>query len=611
MSEPTDTNEMQPKDDSGPDPLGLIGQVIAGKYRVMSFINEGGFGKVYLGLNVLLPEQKVVIKFFTQVKARDRFEKEARILCKLDHPNICSLIDFLPTEKALIIPFINGEDLQHRLAHSGPLTADLFRKVAVAVSEAITFAHKRHIAHRDIKPSNIMIGINGNVYVIDFGIAKEIKTNATKTRGFFGTPEFAAPERWRGSGEYDPFISDIYELGITLFYLATGMPLYRDFKNPQYDEWNDSHTRRLSSQLRRVLMKATHPNPSFRYPSLELFAQELSAVARPYVRPSPKKKIALTAAAALIILLAVDFANYQFSFIPGGSIFGIWADQKVPQVIESPDTANVTIPPVPPPVMDTAQKDIVAPAEDTTKNTSGRGQIKPPEQNEKPVDAGNTTSTTAETEQKPTPSPTDDQADKTAEVSSRTADTGANLPPAPLPTLAIDVRPGGAYALTLDGNRVEAGQSLPVDRGTHRVDVEHGSYPLYNQAINIQQDTVVTIDLDRFFTGIDSVNFTAAIEPRDINYGFALTCNGATHTFDKQRVRDFYLRAGEWRIGAEVIPMAGSAADSPAIDSIVVRRMGDTDRQLIHGRSGTIRLVQPGAGKSMLLLIYWSANKHD
>ncbi|MCP4706656.1 MAG: serine/threonine protein kinase, partial [candidate division Zixibacteria bacterium] len=196
--------EDNPDENQPLDPLGVIGWVIGSKYKVRSYIGGGGFGEVYSGYNVNLVEQNLVIKFFKKVQERDKFDKEAKILCLLDHPNICRVIDYLPEEGALVVAFIDGHDGKEILRESGPLPSNLLLKVGRTMTSALAYAHNKKIAHRDIKPDNILIDKNENVYLIDFGIAKVMREDATKTAYQALTPMFAAPERQGGDSNYNP-----------------------------------------------------------------------------------------------------------------------------------------------------------------------------------------------------------------------------------------------------------------------------------------------------------------------------------------------------------------------------------------------------------------------
>ncbi|UCD18129.1 MAG: serine/threonine protein kinase, partial [Candidatus Zixiibacteriota bacterium] len=279
---PVDNDELNNGTQPGQtnDPLGIKGWKIGGKYKVSSHIGGGGFGEVYEGYNVNLPEQRLVIKFFKRVQSRDKFAKEAKILCLLDHPNICRVIDFLPEEGALVVPYIDGKDGAKILRESGPLPEELYLRLARDLSSALAFAHRQKVAHRDIKPGNILVDKNNHIYLIDFGIAKEVGDAATRTAYQALTPQFAAPERQTGDAQYDPFLSDIYELGITLFNFATNNMPYRNPANPNIREWGGIGSEALSPELLRILRKATNPDPSARYQSADEMAEDFAGLTK-------------------------------------------------------------------------------------------------------------------------------------------------------------------------------------------------------------------------------------------------------------------------------------------------------------------------------------------
>ena len=166
MSDESKTTGWEDDSDDKPlDPLGVIGWVIGGKYKIRSYIGGGGFGEVYSGYNVNLVEQKLVVKFFKKVQARDKFDKEAKVLCLLDHPNICRVIDYLPEEGALVVAFIDGRDGKEILKESGALSSDMLLRGARTMTSALAYAHSKKIAHRDIKPDNIIIDKNDHISI--------------------------------------------------------------------------------------------------------------------------------------------------------------------------------------------------------------------------------------------------------------------------------------------------------------------------------------------------------------------------------------------------------------------------------------------------------------
>lgn len=555
MSDTTNTDDWRPdSEDSQPDPLALLGQVIAGKYRIESFIGEGGFGKVYTGVNVNLVEQKVVIKFFTQAKLRDRFDKEAQILCKLDHPSICSLIDYLPAEHALVIPFIDGVDLRRQLKETGPLPPDQFMTVVRSVLDAIEFAHNKSIAHRDIKPSNIMIDRNDNVCIIDFGIAKEITETSTKTSFFVGTPDFAAPERRKDNPGYNPFISDIYELGVTFYYLATNRHLYQDRDDPDFHDWDLPATNKLSSRMKRILKKATHPDPARRYQSIEEMIQEFDKVSYPYRRKSVALRSIAAAAAIAAVVIGADAANQRYHF------------------------ADVT------PLIRWSSVDSIVPDTTLDANTVSNQESFP----------------IAVTDELPSDT-------ETVAIVPPPEETVNESPPAP--EMKIDVQPPGCTGMEIDGRSETIGEYFETTPGQHEILIEHGDFPLFRSfALVSASDTArLSFDLRDRYPSLDSAKLMLLILPRIDGYGFDLYCNGKPHRFDKSREFNFYLKNGSWRVSADVRRLTPGGVGKPQVDSIVVGVVGKTITRNIAGNAGLVNVSSGPAGDQIMkLLIYWS-----
>ncbi len=208
----------------------LIGQQI-GKYRIIDELGAGGMGTVYLAERADGEfEQKVALKLIkggmnTEAILR-HFFNERQILASLEHPNIARLIDGGTTDEGLpffIMEFVEGEPI-NEYAEKENLgleeKLDLFREVCTAVS----FAHRNLVIHRDLKPSNILITREGKVKLLDFGIAKLLKSETneavTATKNFIFTPEYASPEQIRG--DKLTTATDVYSLGVILYELLTG-----------------------------------------------------------------------------------------------------------------------------------------------------------------------------------------------------------------------------------------------------------------------------------------------------------------------------------------------------------------------------------------------------
>ena len=148
-----------------------------GPYRIMEQLGQGGMATVYKAYHPAL-DRYVAIKVLHQAFLEDptfhaRFQREARVVAKLEHPNIVPIHDYAEHEKRpyLVMKFIEGETLKARL-QSGPLSPDEIERIIEAVGAALHYAHKQGILHRDIKPSNVILSKDGQIYLADFGLAR-------------------------------------------------------------------------------------------------------------------------------------------------------------------------------------------------------------------------------------------------------------------------------------------------------------------------------------------------------------------------------------------------------------------------------------------------------
>jgi len=207
--------------------MGVIGERID-KYEVLSRIGEGGMATVYLGRHLTLGRQ-VAVKILhphlsTSEKNRRRFEREARAIEHLHHPNILRIFDFSghTVERCYIVTeFVEGLTLRQVLEEQGLLPSEVAAIVGLQLAEALAYAHKSGVVHRDIKPENIMIRQDGVVKLMDFGIARFLdETNITMTGALVGSPAYMSPEQVleRNVGPS----SDLFSLGTVLYQLITG-----------------------------------------------------------------------------------------------------------------------------------------------------------------------------------------------------------------------------------------------------------------------------------------------------------------------------------------------------------------------------------------------------
>ena len=321
----------------GMDPKSLVGKVISKRYEIVRHLGGGGFGEVYIAVNIGFREQKVVIKFLKNSVSEKKFAQEASILCKLNHPNICNIIDFLSNERALVMQFIDGYDCAalldepnllsdkettiplrnikktHQNKIKPKLSDELILKIVRAVASAITYAHSKEVAHRDIKPSNIMIDKDNNVYLIDFGIAKELgRLTITQTGYQALTPSYAAPERLIVGKRYNPYLSDIYELGTTFMKLVGLMTPFEQAMSRKRIPSKTIKDSNLSSEIKKVLLTATHQDPLKRYESVDLMAKDINKVTQ--LNKKSNKLLFVSSILILFIVTIVIFFNLKTEF---------------------------------------------------------------------------------------------------------------------------------------------------------------------------------------------------------------------------------------------------------------------------------------------------------
>jgi tetratricopeptide (TPR) repeat protein len=212
--------------------LAPLESALADRYRFTRELGRGGWGIVYLA-DDLRHQRQVAIKILrvemTSLRGRDRFLREIEIGARLEHANILPLYDSGEYDEILyyVMPFVDGESLQQRLAREGPLPFDEVRRIGTSILRALGHAHERAVIHRDIKPANILLG-RDRVLVADFGIARAISANASdqwvSSVGVqVGTPQYMSPEQGSGDPRLDAR-SDIYSLGCVLYEMLAGTP---------------------------------------------------------------------------------------------------------------------------------------------------------------------------------------------------------------------------------------------------------------------------------------------------------------------------------------------------------------------------------------------------
>ena len=284
----------------------LSGQTIKG-YELRAHLGAGGFGAVYSAYQTVV-EREVAIKvilpqFANQPDFVRRFEAEARMVARLEHPHIVPLYDYWrdPDGAYIVMRYLRGGSLQDRLRSGGRLSVEATLSVIEQLGPALMVAHRNGIVHRDLKPPNVMLDEDGNAYLSDFGISKDLGADRTAEgeRGIVGSPAYLSPEQITG-GEITP-AADIYSLGVMIYEMLTGSHPYAadgatmseliarhlSVPLPNLDEMAAD----LPAAIDAVLQCATAKDPSERYPDavsvVKALRQAGAAVAAQPSAPTP------------------------------------------------------------------------------------------------------------------------------------------------------------------------------------------------------------------------------------------------------------------------------------------------------------------------------------
>ncbi|MBI1937993.1 MAG: serine/threonine protein kinase [Ignavibacteriales bacterium] len=451
--------------------LGLSTEILFEKFEVLEVLKKDEHAAVFLANHIYL-SKRIILKVLNTQKISDqslveRFKREAKLLAKLDHPNIIKVLDFGTHKEFFYISFeyIEGMSLRN-LLKTKQLTHEQKENMMVQLLKALDFAHNNNIIHRDIKPENIFINLNLGLKLGDFGLALSSEDNfVTNPYSIVGTPSYMSPEQVRGV-KLTPQ-SDLFSAGVVLFELFTGVnPFLKENVNLTLNEIMSYNESALSEKLeplqpdvKDVLHRLLRKNVSNRYPSAKEVLKDLNV---PEDQPtvslnnihnngSNKKKILFAASAVLVIVTALTliFMNGNAEKNKGQNIANVPAEKNINQ------------------------------------------------QTDKGNDAGNTSATENKNDE-PVRQENVNDANQQLQLGDGKDDVENNHAQTP-----AAVKYGGLFVecfpwaeIYIDGEKVETTpmtKPLTLTEGEHTIKLVNQDYPLYTKVVNIKQGDISRI----------------------------------------------------------------------------------------------------------------------
>ncbi|MGY3756285.1 serine/threonine-protein kinase [Helcococcus kunzii] len=294
----------------------IVGSVIENKYEILKEVGRGGMSVVYLAMDIRLNKQWAVKEIKKTGNKNNEIIVnslivEANLMKKLDHPSLPRIVDIIDTEHVIyiVMDYIEGESLDRILRYNGPQDEQIVIEWSKQICDVLNYLHSQNppIIYRDMKPGNVMVKPDGNIKIIDFGIAREYKDNKLTDTTVLGTKGYAAPEQY-GKRQSDRR-TDIYSLGMTMHSLLTGDdPRNPDFNYRPVRDYNPS----ISGGIERIIEKCIEIDPNNRYQN----CMELMYALMNYekededYRNKQKKKLSYFAAS---VILTVIFATTSFT----------------------------------------------------------------------------------------------------------------------------------------------------------------------------------------------------------------------------------------------------------------------------------------------------------
>lgn len=289
-----------------------IGTVIDGKYEILKEIGRGGMSIVYLAMDKHLNKQWAVKEIKKKGSGKNdeiivnSLLAEANMMKKLDHPSLPRIVDIIDNGITIyvVMDYIEGESLDKILNEYGSQPEELVISWAKQLCDALSYLHsqKPPIIYRDMKPANVMLKPEGNIKIIDFGIAREYKEQNLADTTVLGTKGYAPPEQY--SGQTDPR-SDIFALGMTMHHLLTGVDPRNGDPYAPVRQWNPE----LSEGIEVIIDKCVQPAAENRYQSCSDLLYDLEhpeLITKGFKKRQKRRLVLFLISACMCVLMLVS-----------------------------------------------------------------------------------------------------------------------------------------------------------------------------------------------------------------------------------------------------------------------------------------------------------------
>lgn len=298
-----------------------IGTVIDGKYEILKEIGHGGMSTVYLAMDKRLNKQWAVKEIRKKGSGKNdeivvnSLLAEANLMKRLDHPALPRIVDIIDNGITIyvVMDYIEGESLDKILSEYGAQPEERVVEWAKQLCDALSYLHsqKPPIIYRDMKPANVMLKPEGNIKIIDFGIAREYKEQNLSDTTVLGTKGYAPPEQY--SGQTDPR-SDIFALGMTMHHLLTGIDPRNGEPYAPVRQWNPE----LSEGIEIIIDRCVEPAAENRYQSCSDLLYDLEhpeLITKGFKKKQKRKLISFIIALSLAVVFALAGVGFNLAAI--------------------------------------------------------------------------------------------------------------------------------------------------------------------------------------------------------------------------------------------------------------------------------------------------------